>query len=100
MSQAETQVMDKVVVAEPTKWKVLVLNDDVTPMNFVIAMLMGVFNHDEDEATEITMKVHNDGSAVAGIYDFEVAETKAVDATSIARQEGFPLQLKVVESDK
>lgn len=100
MSQVESQVIDKVVVSEPLKWKVMVLNDDVTPINFVIALLMGVFKHDEDEAEEITMKIHNEGSAVAGIYSFEIAEAKAVDATSVARQEGFPLQLKVVEADK
>ena len=100
MSQVESQVMDKIVVGEPPKWKVLMLNDDVTPMNFVIALLMGLFKHDEAEAEEITMKIHHEGSGVAGIYSFEIAEAKAVDATSIARQEGFPLQLKVVEADK
>lgn len=61
---------------------------------------MGLFKHDEAEAEEITMKIHHEGSGVAGIYSFEIAEAKAVDATSIARQEGFPLQLKVVEADK
>jgi ATP-dependent Clp protease adaptor protein ClpS len=79
---------------EPGKYKVIVCNDDVTPMDFVIAMLMGVFRHSEGSAVDLTMKIHNNGSAVAGVYTHEIAEQKIADATNLARGHGFPLILK------
>lgn len=81
----------------PSKYKVLVLNDDHTPMEFVIAMLMAIFKHNEGDAVNLTMKIHNEGSAVAGIYTYEVAEQKCIDATFLARENGHPLVLKVEE---
>lgn len=81
----------------PKKWKVIFCNDDVTPMTFVIAVLVGIFNHDEKTATHLTMDVHNKGSAIVGIYNFEIAEQKAIDATNVARANGYPLVIKVEE---
>jgi ATP-dependent Clp protease adaptor protein ClpS len=86
-------------IKEPSKYKVIVCNDDVTPMEFVIVMLISIFKYDQDGAIQLTMKVHNDGSAIAGIYNFELAEQKALDATQLARSNNFPLVLKV-EEDK
>ena len=83
---------------EPPKYKVLVLNDDVTPMEFVIVMLMKVFKHNEDSAYDLTMHIHNNGSAVAGIYSHEVAEQKAADGINMARANDFPLKLKAEEA--
>ena len=80
---------------EPGKFKVIVCNDDVTPMDFVIAMLAAIFKYNERDAVELTLKVHNQGSAVAGIYPHEVAEQKGEDATNMARINGFPLIIKV-----
>jgi ATP-dependent Clp protease adaptor protein ClpS len=82
------------VPKEPGKYKVLVLNDDVTPVEFVVAMFVQVFKHTESGALELTMAIHNEGSAVAGIYSFEIAEQKIADATNLARSNGFPLILK------
>lgn len=79
---------------EPGKFKVLVLNDDVTPVEFVIAMFIQVFRHSQHESLELTMKIHHEGSAIAGIYSFEIAEQKIADATNLARANGFPLILK------
>jgi ATP-dependent Clp protease adaptor protein ClpS len=79
----------------PSKYKVIVCNDDVTPVEFVVSMLMHVFKHDEKNALELTLKIHNSGSAVAGVFSFEVAEQKGVDATNMARANGFPLIIKV-----
>lgn len=84
-------------IKEPSKYKVIVCNDDVTPMEFVIVMLLSVFKYNQDDAIELTMKVHNQGSAVAGIYTHEIAEQKALDATHLARNNNFPLVLKVEE---
>lgn len=80
---------------EPNKYKVIVCNDDVTPVDFVVAMMMAVFKHDQNKAVEITMEVHHKGSAVAGVYSYEIAEQKGLDATNMARDNGFPLVIKI-----
>ena len=85
----------KVEISEPKRYKVIFLNDDKTPIEFVIELLMTVFKHTEDTAKDITLKVHNEGSAVVGVYTFEIAEQKGVEATNVARAAGFPLQIKV-----
>jgi ATP-dependent Clp protease adaptor protein ClpS len=87
----------KVTVSEPKRWKVIVLNDDSTPMEFVIGVLIEIFKHTQDTAREIMLQVHEEGSGVAGIYSFEIAESKAVEATNQARTNNFPLQLKLEE---
>ena len=80
---------------EPGKFKVIICNDDTTPVEFVISILIAVFKHNESEALVLTLKIHTQGSAVAGTYSYEVAEQKAVDATNLARAHGYPLILKV-----
>jgi ATP-dependent Clp protease adaptor protein ClpS len=87
----------KVTVTEPKNWKVIVLNDDVTPMEFVIFILIDIFKHSQDTARDIMIQVHETGSGVAGVYTFEIAEAKAVEATNVARQAGHPLQIKLEE---
>ena len=80
---------------EPGKFKVIVCNDDVTPVEFVISMLVMVFRHNEKSALELTLKIHESGSAVVGIFSHEIAEQKALDATNLARANGYPLIIKV-----
>ena len=80
---------------EPGKFKVIVCNDDTTPIEFVIAMLISVFRHDEGSALVLTLKIHTQGNAIAGTYSFEVAEQKAVDGTNLARAHGYPWIIKV-----
>jgi len=87
----------KVVISEPKRWKVILLNDDSTPMDFVISMLMEVFKHSADTAKEVMLEVHQTGSGIAGIYSFEIAEAKAVETTNQARTNGHPLQIKLEE---
>ena len=87
----------KITVSEPKRWKVIFLNDDHTPMDFVVAMFIQVFKHSQANALELTMKIHNEGSGVAGVYTFEIAEKKAIDATHVARNNGHPLQIRVEE---
>lgn len=85
----------KIKVTEPSMYKVIFLNDNSTPMDFVIEILTSVFRHSEETARDITMEVHESGSSVVGIYTFEIAEQKAVEATAMSRSHGFPLQIKV-----
>lgn len=100
---AETKIKDNVDIDEdfdivtPGKYKVILQNDDHTPMDFVIALLMHVFKHSEARAKEITMQVHEDGSGVGGVYTYEVAEQKGVESTMLARQNGWPLAIRVEE---
>jgi ATP-dependent Clp protease adaptor protein ClpS len=87
----------KVTISEPKRWKVILLNDDSTPMEFVISILTEIFKHTRDSAAEIMLQVHETGSGVAGIYSFEIAEAKAVEATNLSRTNDHPLQIKLEE---
>jgi ATP-dependent Clp protease adaptor protein ClpS len=82
-------------IKEPKRFKVVVLNDDFTPMDFVVAMLTGIFKHTESAAVQLTLQIHNEGSAIAGTYNYEIAEQKGLEATNLARENGHPLQLKI-----
>lgn len=93
----ETKIQDRVAVSiqPPKMWNVIMLNDDVTPMDVVIAILMRVFKHSEERAKEITLEIHNTGSGVAGTYSYEIAEQRGMEATDIARANGAPLKITV-----
>jgi len=82
-------------VQRPSMYKVLLLNDDYTPMDFVIEVLQRFFHKTIEEATEIMLKVHNDGVGVCGVYTFEVAETKAGQVVDLARRSQHPLQCTI-----
>lgn len=99
MSTTDIQLDEKIKVniTEPARWKVILLNDDTTPMEFVIDILVEVFKHSTDSARDVMLQVHETGSGIAGIYSFEIAESKAVDATNQARTNSYPLQLKLEE---
>ena len=76
---------------KPRLYKVLLQNDDYTTMEFVVKVLMSVF-HLEEKAVEIMLHVHHNGVGVAGVFTYEVAETKAKKVHELARQEEFPLR--------
>lgn len=86
-------------LTEPKKWSVIFLNDDHTTFEFVIQALVEIFNHTVESASAVANSVHEKGSGVAGIYEFEIAEVKAIDATKLARENGFPLQIKIESED-
>lgn len=87
----------KQVLKEPSKYNVIMLNDDVTPIEWVIGLLKEVFKHSGEDAQALTLKIHNDGSAVVGTYKYEIAEQKSIEAVNVSRNNGFPLQLKIEE---
>lgn len=93
----DVKIDEKITVSlqPPKLWKVVFLNDDKTPMEFVIEVLTAIFKHSSDSAKDITMEIHNTGSAVVGVYTHEIAEQKGIDATQTARQNGFPLQVTI-----
>ncbi len=80
---------------EPKKYKVLLLNDDYTSMEFVVWVLVQIFRHSQASATRIMLHVHNNGVGVAGIYSREVAETRVAQVEEAAKEAGHPLQCTI-----
>jgi ATP-dependent Clp protease adaptor protein ClpS len=89
----------KEVDNKPVKYNVIMLNDDYTPMDWVISILKTIFKHSDSSAEALTMTIHNDGSAVVGTYSYEIAEMKAIETTKLSRSNGFPLQVTVAEGE-
>jgi ATP-dependent Clp protease adaptor protein ClpS len=83
---------------EPTLYHVVLLNDDYTPMMFVVDVLEDVFQRPPAEAFRIMMQVHVNGRGIAGSYQWEIAETKADRVATIAREAGYPLKATVEEA--
>ena len=79
-------------IRKPRMYKVVILNDDYTPMRFVTAILMTYFNKDKVEADAIMLDIHKKGKGIAGIYPFDIAETKLRRIIKHARKEQHPLQ--------
>ena len=77
---------------KPRPYKVLLINDDYTTMEFVVMVLMNIFHHQQAEAERIMLQVHQDGLGVAGVYSYEVAETKVRKTIELAQQNEFPLR--------
>ena len=82
----------KTQTKKPSLYRVLLLNDDYTPMEFVVFVLEHFFSKNRDEATQIMLHVHRKGVGVCGVYTFEVAETKVAQVMDFARQHQHPLQ--------
>jgi ATP-dependent Clp protease adaptor protein ClpS len=91
-NDAEVNVKTKPKTKRPSLYKVLMLNDDYTPMEFVVYVLQRFFSMDEGRAAGIMMTVHTKGVAVVGVYPFEVAETKVTQVMDCARSNQHPLQ--------
>jgi ATP-dependent Clp protease adaptor protein ClpS len=77
---------------EPPLYRVLLLNDDYTTMDFVVEVLKYVFQKSEEDANQIMLNVHHKGVGVCGLYPFEIAETKVDMVDGLARERGFPLK--------
>ncbi|NLU33969.1 ATP-dependent Clp protease adaptor ClpS [Wolinella succinogenes] len=91
-SDFETELKEEIIVAEPRRFKVILLNDDYSTMDFVVEVLMVIFNKNFDEALGVMLKVHNEGRGVCGIYPYDVAETKVSQVKKKAEESGFPLR--------
>jgi ATP-dependent Clp protease adaptor protein ClpS len=100
MSTDLKEVVEKKIkkaLSVPSNWKVIFLNDDHTPMSFVVAILVELFRHTTEQAEQLMSEIHTSGSAVVGIYTYEIAEIKSIESTSAARANGYPLQVKIEE---
>jgi len=83
---------------KPKMYKVILLNDDYTTMEFVVYVLQAVFQRTETEAVQIMLHVHKNGSGVAGVYTHEIAETRVVQVETLARQHEYPLRCAMEEA--
>lgn len=94
-NKSETVVKDRVRTITPKMYKVVLLNDDYTPMDFVVSVLITFFEKPASEATKIMLDVHNNGKGVCGVYIYDIARSKAVKVNSFARENNFPLKCEV-----
>ena len=93
--QAGVAIRTRPKTKRPSMYKVLMLNDDYTPMEFVIHVLERFFGKNRDEATDIMLSVHQRGVGVCGVYTYEIAETKVTLVMDLARQNQHPLQCTI-----
>lgn len=89
------KVNPKLNISEPPNYNVIYVNDEITTQEFVIETLTAIFNYARESAETLTLRVHKDGSAVVATLPYEMAEQKGIEVTILARNNGFPLQVKI-----
>jgi ATP-dependent Clp protease adaptor protein ClpS len=93
--EINTKIKPNTALKEPPLFKIIYLNDEKTSMEFVVTSLIDYFSYNPDTATQITLDIHEKGSAVVAILPYEIAEQKGIEVTLEARAHGYPLQVKV-----
>ncbi|WP_428738901.1 ATP-dependent Clp protease adapter ClpS [Sulfurimonas sp.] len=91
------EVSEDLKLKHPKKYKVYLLNDDYTTMEFVIDILMGIFHKTYEQAQDIMLEVHKKERGLCGVYTHEIAETKVMQVTTKAKENGFPLKATMEE---
>ena len=91
----QTLTKEKIKLDEPGLYDVIFLNDNITTQQFVIKVIKQIFNKTQEQAEVIMKKIHTNGQGTVGSYVHEVAEQKGIETTLLARQENYPLQVKV-----
>ena len=99
MARARSETINRTELRFPGKYNVIILNDDYTPMDFVIQILIEIFNKSLDEAQELTLKVHESDKAIAGTYNKELSEQKKSESIQASRENGYPLTVLVEKID-
>ncbi|WP_394954796.1 ATP-dependent Clp protease adaptor ClpS [uncultured Helicobacter sp.] len=94
MPQISHESATDIALEEPTLYQVILFNDDWTTMDFVIDVLIRIFEKNSDEAVEIMLKIHKEGSGVCGVYPYDIAELKAKITLDLAKQNGYPLRVQ------
>lgn len=95
--ESKFELVNEVSVRHPKKYKVFILNDDYTSMEFVIDILMNVFHKSHQEAENIMLEVHKKDKGLCGVYIHEIAETKVMQVIKKAKENGFPLKATMEE---
>jgi len=96
-TNTELEVINEISLKHPKKYKVLILNDDYTSMEFVIDILMTIFHKNYQEAEQVMLEVHKKEKGVCGVFTHEIAETKVMQVHKQARDSGFPLRAEMEE---
>lgn len=96
-NEFEIEIADDIEVKEPKKFKVFLLNDDYSTMDFVIEVLVKVFKKSTEESAKIMLNIHNNGKELCGVYTHEIAATKVAQVKTMARSKGFPLKAVMEE---
>ena len=96
-TNTDFELADEVMIKYPKKYKVYLLNDDYTSMEFVIDILMNIFHKNNELAQQITLDIHQNGKGICGVYSHEIAETKIMQVHKDARESGFPLRSEMEE---
>jgi ATP-dependent Clp protease adaptor protein ClpS len=91
------ELSDEVMIKYPKKYKVYLLNDDYTSMDFVIDILISIFHKSYEEAEKIMLDIHKKDRGLCGVYTYEIAETKVMQVTRKAKDSGFPLKATMEE---
>lgn len=92
----KTVTAERTRTSKPPLYAVIILNDDFTPMDFVVHVLMNFFHMNEQSAMQVMLNVHHKGQGVCGIYTKEIAETKADQVIQFAQDNEYPLQCKII----
>lgn len=92
LREGELATEERREVKRPPRFKVILFNDDYTPMEFVVALLEQIFGKGPAEATQLMLKIHRSGAGIAGVYPIEVAETKVSTVHRMAEERGYPLR--------
>jgi len=91
LPKIEEEIKSSLDVVEPTRYKVLLHNDDYTTMDFVVEILVTIFHKSVAESEHIMLSIHQKGKAVCGVYSYEIAQTKVHQVKQLAKKSGFPL---------
>ena len=97
--KSETIVLQKIEIKEPSDYKIIFMNDNVTPMDFVVMILERFFNLDKVTASFKMMKIHNEGSAIIGVYSYSEAETRKALVDNCSKQYHYPLEVKIEKNE-
>ncbi len=98
MPKIEEEIQSSLMLDEPTKYKVLLHNDDYTTMDFVVEILMAIFHKNILQSEQIMLTIHKSGKAVCGIYTYDIAQTKVYQVKELAKSNGFPLLATLEEA--
>jgi ATP-dependent Clp protease adaptor protein ClpS len=93
MARSQAKTIERTEVRYPDRFKIIMWNDDFTPMDFVVQLLVELFDRPLNEAKTIMVDIHEEGKGIAGEYNFEIAEQKVHEGSTISRHNGYPLKI-------
>ncbi|MDA7817880.1 ATP-dependent Clp protease adaptor ClpS [Sulfurimonas sp.] len=96
-TNTDLDLLEETIIKHPKKYKVFILNDDYTSMEFVIDILISIFHKSYTEAEQVMLEVHKKNKGICGVYTNEIAETKIMQVHKRARENGFPLRAEMEE---